>query len=108
LNSNVLRFFDAGGVFGLQDMAETAMSSFLHGGIGLGDNGEFVRFYVNVDGRVYTCQIGRAALNRLANADASGEDLFDQFMEAEDEIVDLAAKAIANGASTDPIVVDVP
>ena len=83
------------------------MSSFLHGGLGLGNDGEFVRFYVNVDGSVFTCQIGRDALNRLAKADASGEALFDQFMEAEDEIVELAAKAIANGVRTDPIVVDV-
>ncbi|AVF40534.1 hypothetical protein AL486_13040 [Pandoraea apista] len=84
------------------------MSSFLHGGIGLGNDGEFVRFYVNVDGSVFNCQIGRASLNRLAKADARGEALFDQFMDAEDEIVDLATRAIANGARTEPIVVDVP
>ncbi|WP_281719257.1 DUF1488 family protein [Pandoraea apista] len=84
------------------------MSSFLHGGIGLGNDGEFVRFHVNVDGSVFNCQIGRAALNRLAKADARGEALFDQFMDAEDEIVDLATRAIANGARTEPIVVDVP
>lgn len=84
------------------------MSHFLHGGLGLGNDGEFVRFYVNVDGSVFNCQIGRAALNRLAKADATGEALFDQFMDAEDEIVELAARAIVNGVRTDPIVVDVP
>lgn len=81
------------------------MGIFLHGGLGLGSDGESVRFNVNVDGNVRTCVIGRAALNRLAGAEATGEALFDQFVDFEDDIVELAAKAIATGASAEPIVV---
>ncbi|AJC17437.1 DUF1488 family protein [Pandoraea sputorum] len=79
------------------------MSTFLHGGLGLGSDGESVRFNVHVDGKVWTCQIGRVALNRLSGVDAGGEALFDQFVDFEDEIVDLAARAIAQGANVEPI-----
>ncbi|MFJ2991716.1 DUF1488 family protein [Pandoraea sp. NPDC087047] len=81
------------------------MAIFLHGGLGLGNDGESVRFNVNVDGNIRSCVIGRAALNRLAGTDASGEALFDQFVDFEDDIVELAAQAIAKGAATEPIVV---
>lgn len=85
------------------------MDPFLHGGLGLDNDGGFVRFYLNVDGKVWTCQISRDALNRLAGADAAGDALFDQFMDHEDDIVDRAAKAIADGAASEPIVIgDVP
>lgn len=83
------------------------MDPFLHGGLGLVQDGEFVRFYLNVDGKVWTCQIARATLNRLARSDASGEALFEQFEDVEDEIVTRAAHLIAQGTSTEPIVVDV-
>ncbi|VVE76863.1 hypothetical protein PCA31118_05316 [Pandoraea captiosa] len=84
------------------------MSTFLHGGLGLGSDGESVRFNVNVDGKVWTCQIGRASLNRLSGVDAGGEALFDQFVDFEDEIVELAAKTVANGAATEPVDVTAP
>ncbi|AKM31999.1 hypothetical protein AB870_20645 [Pandoraea faecigallinarum] len=79
------------------------MSTFLHGGLGLGRDGKSVSFYVSVDGKVWTCRIGRAALNRLSGVDAGGEALFDQFVEFEDDIVELAARAVADGAVTEPV-----
>ncbi|VVE55801.1 DUF1488 family protein [Pandoraea anhela] len=84
------------------------MSTFLHGGLVLWNEGEAVRFNVSVDGRVRTCQIDRASLNRLSGVDARGEALFDQFVEFEDDIVEFAARAIANGADTEPIDVTAP
>lgn len=89
------------------------MDPFLHGGIGLVPGGEFVRFNVNVDGKVWTCHIVRASLNRLANAadatDAQAGDqaLFERFEALEEEIVQRAARTILGGASVEPIVVDV-
>lgn len=83
------------------------MDPFVHGGLGLvGNDGGFVRFYLNVDGKVWTCQISRNALNRLAGADAAGDALFDQFMEHEDDIVERAAKVIVAGAASEPIEID--
>ncbi|VVE13404.1 hypothetical protein PCA20602_02757 [Pandoraea capi] len=84
------------------------MSTFLHGGLGLGSDGESVHFKVSVDGKVWTCQIGRASLNRLSGVEAGGEALFDQFVEFEDDIVEFAARAIADGADTEPVDVRAP
>ncbi|VVE42168.1 hypothetical protein PMO31116_04174 [Pandoraea morbifera] len=92
------------------------MDPFLHGGIGLVPGGEFVRFNVNVDGKVWTCHIARASLNRLANAadatdatDAQADDeaLFERFETFEEEIVQRAAHTILHGAGVEPVVVDV-
>lgn len=79
------------------------MDAILHGGIGLFDEDRSVRFYVNVDGRVWTCVIEGEALNQLAGIHATGEALFDQFMEHEDAIVARAADAIADGAPSEPV-----
>jgi len=80
------------------------MGATLHGGIGLVDDDRSVRFYLNVDGRVWTCLIERAALNRLAGHDAAGEALFDQFVDHEDAIVALAVAAISDGAQSEPVI----
>lgn len=81
------------------------MNATLHGGLGLYDEDRAIRYYVNIDGRVWTCVIGQDALGRLAGTTTTGEALFDQFVDHEDAIVAQTQAVIAAGATDEPVVV---